>query len=90
MYMQSKTFNISLPEELVKRTDIAARKAYKNRSEYIRDALINQLKEESDWDEIFAWGKEAGKKMGIKSEQDVYDMMYEFRHGRKPTSKSRA
>jgi len=89
MYMQSQTLNISLPKELVKRTDIAAKRVYKNRSEYIRDVLVNQLKDESEWSEIVAWGREAGKKAGITSEQDVYDIMYELRHGKK-ASKSRS
>ena len=83
MYMQSQTLNISLPKELVKKTDEAAKKVYKNRSEYIRDVLVKQLNKESDWEEIFAEGKKIGEKMGIKSEEDAYRIANEFRHGKK-------
>lgn len=37
--MTTKTFNIVLPNELVKKADAVARKEYRNRSELIREAL---------------------------------------------------
>lgn len=89
MYMKSQTLNISLPKELVKKTDIAARKTFKSRSEYIKDAVVSKLEEESEWEEIFEWGRQAGSKMGIRSEQDVYDIMYELRHGKSSKAKGR-
>lgn len=77
--MSVQTLNISLPKELVKRTDILAKKLYKSRSEFIRDALVIQLNEQAEWDEIFAEGNRIGKKMGIKSEEDAYKIVEEFR-----------
>lgn len=77
--MSTQTLNISLPKELVKKTDQAAKKVYKNRSEYIRDALVNQLKDDMEWEEIFAEGEEIGRKMGIKNEEDVYKIVEEYR-----------
>lgn len=82
--MNTQTFNISLPRELVKRTDRTAKKEYKNRSEFIREALIVRLKEKDEWDQIFKAGRETAKRMGIKSEKQINDIVYEFRHGRKP------
>lgn len=81
--MQSQTFNIALPRELVKKIDKFAKREYKNRSELIRTAVWGYIKELEDWEEIFARGKEVGRKMGIKSEEDVNRIVYEFRHGRK-------
>lgn len=81
--MQTQTFNISLPKELVKKVDERAKKEYRNRSELIREALRVYLTDLSEWDEIFKYGKKIGKKMGIKSEEDVNKIVYEFRHGRK-------
>ena len=86
--MQSQTLNISLPKELVKKTDEAAKKVFKNRSEYIRDALVNQLKDESDWNGIFEWGSKIGEEMGIKSEEDAYKLVEEYRR-EKYASKNR-
>lgn len=88
MYMQSQTLNISLPKELVKKTDEAARKAFKNRSEYIRDALVKQLNKENEWEEIFAEGRKIGEKMGIKSEDDVVKIIKEYRREKRKTQNS--
>ncbi len=41
--MAAKTFNISLPAELVKRVDAAAKASYASRSDYIRQALVQAL-----------------------------------------------
>ena len=82
--MKTQTLNIALPKELVKKVDERARKDYKNRSELIREALRVYLRRVEEWDQIFKAGKEAGRKMGITSEKQVDDIVYEFRHGRKP------
>lgn len=77
--MQTQTLNISLPKKLVRKTDLAAKKSFKNRSEYIKDAITMRLKEESDWERIFAEGKKIGKKMGIKTEEDVNRIIKDYR-----------
>ena len=81
--MQTQTFNIALPISLVKKVDERAKRDYKNRSELIREALRIYLHDMQEWEEIFEYGKKMGKKLGIKSEEDVNKIVYEFRHGRK-------
>ncbi len=83
--MQTQTFNIALPKDLVKKVDLVAKKEYKNRSELIREALRIYLRDLGEWEEIFDAGQKAMKKMGIKSEKEVDDLVYEYRHGHKPT-----
>jgi len=83
LYMQSQTLNISLPKDLIKRVDELAKKEYKNRSELIREALRGYVEDKNEWEEIFEEGKKMGKKMGIKSEEDVYRIVDEYRHGKK-------
>lgn len=51
----SKTINISLPEELLKRIDAEAKSEYSSRSDYIRDTLVKRLKNQRVVDE---WGDE--------------------------------
>ena len=80
--MQTQTLNIALPKELVKKVDQAAKKEYKNRSELIREALRIYLKDMEEWADLFKYGREVGKKMGIKSEEDVDKIVYEYRHGK--------
>lgn len=84
MYMQTRTLNIALPKDLVKKVDLVARKEYRNRSELIREALRVYLEDKNEWEEIFRLGEKAMKKMGIKSEEDIDKIVYEYRHGRKP------
>ena len=80
--MESKTFNIALPKDLLEKVDEAAKKEYRNRSELIREALRAYLQDKQEWAEIFKYGREQGKKMGIKSEEDVYKIVDDYRHGR--------
>lgn len=82
--MQTQTFNIALPKKLVKKVDEVARKEYRNRSELIREALRAYLKDKDEWQEIFEYGRRKAKEMGIKSEKEIDDIVYEFRHDRKP------
>lgn len=81
--MQTQTLNISLPKELVKKVDERAQKEYRNRSELIREALRVYMGRVESWDNIFQAGEKAMKEMGIKSEKQVDEIVYEFRHGRK-------
>ena len=81
--MQTQTLNIALPTDLVKKIDQQAKEEYRNRSELIREALRIYLKRQEGWSQIFKTGRQAAKKMGITSEKQINDMVYEFRHGRK-------
>lgn len=51
--MASKTINISLPEELLKKIDKAAKNEYASRSDFIRDSVVRRLKGQHVVDE---WG----------------------------------
>lgn len=54
----SRTVNISLPEELLKQIDKAAKGEYASRSDYIRETLVHRLKGQRLVDE---WGDPAGE-----------------------------
>ncbi len=71
--MASKTFNLSLPEELVESLDKQAKKDYSSRSDYIRKAIVNQLKAEasiSDDAEVI----KSAKKLLDKYRQDFENL----------------
>jgi len=80
--MQTRTLNIALPVDLVKKVDAQAKREYRNRSGLIREALRVYLDDNEKWDMIFKTGKKYGEKMGIKSEEDVNRIVHEYRHGK--------
>lgn len=79
--MQTQSFNISLPQALVKRADALAKLEYRNRSELIREALRVYLEEKFAWEEMFVYGKKQAKKLGIKTEAQVNKLVAQYRHG---------
>lgn len=83
MQLQTQTFNIALPIDLVTRMDLVARDEYRNRSELIREAVRVYMDDKLEWNRIFEFGSKAAKKAGIKSEKDVNKIVQEYRHGRK-------
>lgn len=80
--MNTQTLNIALPKDLVKSVDELAKKEYRNRSELIREALRVYISDKEDWNDLLDYGKKVGKRMGIKSEEDVYRVVDEYRHGK--------
>ena len=82
MYMQAQSFNITLPQELVRKADEVAQREYRNRSELIREALWLYLKEKEEWDKMFRYGQRKAKKLGIKSAKEVDRIVADFRHGK--------
>lgn len=81
--MNTQTLNISLPVELVKRIDQLARRDYGTRSDFIRQAILEKTRQIQQWEKIYATGAAIAKKMKIKTEKDVEDIVYKFRHGKK-------
>ncbi len=81
--MSTQTLNIALPTDLIQKVDILAKKEYRNRSELIREALRVYLEDKAEWEDIFAYGRKQAKKMGIKSEKEIDDIVHTFRHDKK-------
>ncbi len=78
--MQTQTLNISLPKELVEKVDDVAKKEYRNRSELIREALRVYLQDKSEWEDIFKSSEQAMNDLGIKNQDEVNRLVYEYRH----------
>lgn len=81
--MNTQTFNISLPRKLVKKVDELAKSEYRNRSDFIREALIARLKDKDAWNQIFASFGKAAKKAGITTEEQVNELVEKHRHGKR-------
>jgi metal-responsive CopG/Arc/MetJ family transcriptional regulator len=87
--MSTQTINISLPEELVKKIDKAAKAEFASRSDYIRQALVGKLNadraQQDDWDLLQALSEEItdnATKQGYKTEKDFVRAVKEIRQDR--------
>lgn len=86
--MSTQTINISLPEELVKKIDRAAKKEFASRSDYIRQALVSKLRADNTRDEIDDWqlleslmeeASEGAHKNGYTTDEDFVRAIKEVR-----------
>ncbi len=73
--MATKTLNIALDEDLLKKIDVAVKSDFGNRSEYFRRLALSDLERRNRWSQLFTAGHEVGKNMGITSERQVYDIL---------------
>lgn len=81
--MQTQAFNIVLPIPLVRQVDEVAESEYQNRSEFIRQVLVDYLKKRLAWTKILRVGRKIGRELRIKSEADADRIFFEFRHGKR-------
>jgi len=84
--MSVQTINISLPKELVKKIDSAARVEFASRSDYIRQALVGKLKadkiQQDDWSLLEALSAEIAEsaaKQDYKTSEDFVRAVKEVR-----------
>lgn len=87
--MSTQTINISLPKELVKKIDTAAKADFASRSDYIRQALVGKLKadktQQDDWDLLEALSQEIAAstvKQDYKTNEDFVRAVKEVRQDR--------
>ncbi len=83
--MATKTVNIALDESLIKEIDKAVKKDLGSRSEYFRRLALNDLERRRRWDELFDRANQLGKSKGISSEQQVYDIVADYKREKRQT-----
>lgn len=77
--MATKTVNIALDENLIKRIDQAVKHDLGSRSEYFRRLALSDLERRQRWDELLNTGKQIGKEMGITSEDQIYQITDDYK-----------
>jgi metal-responsive CopG/Arc/MetJ family transcriptional regulator len=87
--MSTQTINISLPKELIKEIDDAAKAEYASRSDYIRQALVGKLKSDKvqsdDWDLLEALSAEIAEnasEAGYRIDEDFVRATKEVRRSK--------
>lgn len=73
--MSTKTLNIALDEKLLNRIDKTVKEDMASRSEYFRRLALADLERRERWQRLMDAGKDVGKKMGITSEEQVYNIL---------------
>jgi metal-responsive CopG/Arc/MetJ family transcriptional regulator len=77
--MKVKTINISIPEELLTKIDEKARLEYRSRSELFKEATVVYLQTKDNWLVLQKEMSEKAKKMNIKTENDVEQIVDSLR-----------
>jgi len=77
--MATKTLNIALDETLLQQIDAAVKKDLGSRSEYFRRLALDDLERRREWEELFDAGNKMGREMGITSEEQVYQILDEYK-----------
>jgi CopG family transcriptional regulator/antitoxin EndoAI len=73
---------ISLPTDLLRETQRAAKEEARTRSDLIREALRQYLASRR-WQRLRQWGAETAQRLGLKSEADLQRLLDEVRAGRR-------
>lgn len=71
----TQTFNISFPKALVEQIDAKASEQFGSRSDFLRAAALQYLRNEQEWEYIFREGKKIGAQAEPLSEEAVADII---------------
>lgn len=69
----TQTFNVSFPKGLLQQVDAKAEEQFGSRSDFLRTAALQYLRNEAEWDYIFNEGKKIGAQGEYQSEEEVAD-----------------
>lgn len=80
-----KPVTISLPPPLLKDVERLAKKQHQTTSELVREALRRYLNDTEEraaaWKRARAYGAKKAKVLGLSTEEDIYRLLDELRHG---------
>ena len=70
-----QTLNISLPKALIAEADSIAKKQASSRSELIRESIRAYILRAKLLDRTFKVGTKKAKKLGLKTEEEIYKFL---------------
>ncbi|HLD25522.1 MAG TPA: ribbon-helix-helix domain-containing protein [Candidatus Andersenbacteria bacterium] len=77
--MKSKVITLSIPEKLLKEIDRAAKRENRTRSEFMREGCRKYVEDRVRWQEIKQNMRHSLAKIGINTEEELYDRMTQWR-----------
>jgi len=72
-----RTITVSLPAKVIEELDKMAREENTTRSQILRTAIDQYSRSGRIWKQIYKWGEEAAKELGIRTEEDVDRLIHE-------------
>jgi len=74
-----KILNISMPSELYNEMEKLADEQAKAKGEFLRELIRQYIESDRRWKQIRKWGDETAKRLGIKDDTAVEDIIEEYR-----------
>lgn len=84
MPRSTKVINLSLPPDVFEEVERMAREEGKSRNQVLQEALRQYTRTQRRWRQIYGWGQESAKVLGIQSEADVDKLVHQFRQEQPP------
>lgn len=79
MKSTSQTFNVSFPKALLEKVDAKAEEQFGSRSDFLRAAALQYLRNEEEWEYIFREGKKIGSESQFRTAEEATDELTERR-----------
>jgi len=74
-----KILNISMPSELYNEMEKLADEQAKAKGEFVRELIRQYIESDRRWKQIRKWGDETAKRLGIKDEAAIEDIVEDYR-----------
>ena len=81
----TRIVNLSLPPDVFEEVERMAREENTSRSEVLREALRQYIRTQKLWRQIYRWGEESARELGIGSDAEVDELVHQF-HREQPKS----
>jgi metal-responsive CopG/Arc/MetJ family transcriptional regulator len=74
-----KILNISMSSELFNEVEKLAKEQAKAKGEFVREVIRQYIESDRRWKQIRKWGEETAKKLDIKNEMAIENIVEEYR-----------
>ena len=85
--MATKTFNIAFPQELLNEVDTVAKKRFGSRSDMLREAALQMLRQEKRLEVLFNGTEKVGTESKFGSAQEAVDELTRKRRQKRTLAK---
>lgn len=79
MKTTTQTFNVSFPKALLEQVDAKAAEQFGSRSDFLRAAALQYLRQEAEWEYLFNEGKKIGVQSQFRTAEEATDELTRLR-----------